>query len=531
MKFNRLFQQFAGITDAIKAFPLTTFFLIILLGVNVMEIHSAIEQYDKWLATLTVAVFATAIADLFARRFIAYSIAIVFTGVFFLIISSNDLILTIQTTVVLCALMMGFIWRGEENFSTRFFHIFKSVLITFFFSIVIFIGLLLIYSAIDYLLFTLNSYVMEYILAIVFGLFTPLFFLSLTMKENESSRILEVLLSYVIVPLTMVYAVILVLYIALHFTDWSENLLEPLLVSFATTVLIVYFLTYPIRNTLTVWFRLIFPKVLIVIVLYQLVVSIMKVGEAGITHGRYFVILFGVFAVIIALLITFLPKKQWLVAPIFIGFSLLSIIPPVDAFTISKNNQANLLQERLQSLNMFDGEIQPNSNISIEDKYFITEKFDYLQHMDYDIPWLPNESFTRLFGFSPQYDSYMNKTYYTTHLKWGEPIIYPIESYDYFVKISVSPNPQNNRFELTNDTQLLLQKEQLVLVEHDTELLAWSLEELDTLFTDYYRELSLEEATLKTENDRAMLQIVVQSAELYGDELHAELDVFVQLKE
>ena len=125
----------------------------------------------------------------------------------------------------------------------------------------------------------------------------------------------------------------------------------------------------------------------------------------------------------------------------------------------------------------------------------------------------------------------MNETYYTTYLKWGEPNIYPIESYDFFVKISVSPNPQNNRFELTNDTQLLLQKEQLVLVEHDTELLAWSLKELDTLFTDYYRELSLEEATLKTENDRAMLQIVVQSAELYGDELHAELDVFVQLKE
>jgi len=531
MKFNRLFQQFAGITDAIKAFPLTTFFLIILFGVNVMEIHSAVEQYDKWLATLAVAIFASSVADLFAKRVITYSIAIIFTGLFFLIISSNDLILTIQTTVVLCALMMGFIWRGEENFSTRFFHIFKSVLITFFFSIVIFIGLLLIYSAIDYLLFTLNSYVMEHILAIVFGLFTPLFFLSLTMQDEEPSRILEILLSYIIVPLTMVYAVILVLYIALHFTDWSENLLEPLLVSFATTVLIVYFLTYPIHNTLTKWFRLIFPKVLIVIVLYQLFVSLMKIGEVGITHGRYFVILFGLFAVIIALLITFLPKKQWLVAPIFIGCSLLSIIPPVDAFTISKNNQVNLLQERLQSLNMFDGEIQPNSNISIEDKYFITEKFDYLQQMDYDITWLPNESFTRLFGFSPQYDSHMDATYYTTQLKWGAPIIYPIEGYDYFVKMSVSPDPQNNRFELSNDTQLLLQKEQLRLIQHDTELLAWPLEQLDTLFTNYYRELSLEEATLKTENDRAMLQIVVQSAELYGDELYAELYVFVQLKE
>lgn len=125
----------------------------------------------------------------------------------------------------------------------------------------------------------------------------------------------------------------------------------------------------------------------------------------------------------------------------------------------------------------------------------------------------------------------MNEPYYTTHLKWGEPIVYPIESYDYFVQISVSSNPQNNRFALANDTQLLLQKEQLVLVENNTELLAWSLEELDTLFTDYYRELSLEEATFKAENDRAMLQIVVHSADLYEDELHAELYVFVRVKE
>ena len=125
----------------------------------------------------------------------------------------------------------------------------------------------------------------------------------------------------------------------------------------------------------------------------------------------------------------------------------------------------------------------------------------------------------------------MNETYYTIHLKWGEPIVYPIESYDYFVQISVSPNPQNDRFELAEDTQLLLQKEQLRLLKHDTELLAWSLEELDTLFTDYYRELSLEEATFKSENDRAILQIVVHSADLYGDELHAELYVFVRVKE
>ena len=75
-----------------------------------------------------------------------------------------------------------------------------------------------------------------------------------------------------------------------------------------------------------------------------------------------------------------------------------------------------------------------------------------------------------------------------------------------------------------------MQKDRLVLVEHNIELLAWPLKELELLFTDYYRELSLEEATLKTENERAMLQIVVHYADLYDNELHAELHIFVQIK-
>lgn len=531
MRFNRIFQQFAAITEAIKAFPLVTVFLVVLFIVNVAEISGTVANYEKWLATLVVAVFAASVADLFAKRVVPYSIAIIFTGLFFWISSSNDLVLAIQTGIVVSALMMGFIWLGKDNFSARFFHIFKSILITAFFSIVIFVGLMLVYAAINYLLFPVNSTIIGYFAATVFGLFTPLFFLSLTMKKAESAHILEVLISYVIVPLTMVYAVILVIYIALHFTDWSENLLEPLLVVFVTTVLVVYFLSNVITNGLTKWFRLIFPKVLLVIVVYQLVVSIMKIGEAGITHGRYFVILFGLFAIIIAVILTFMPKKQWLVAPIFIGFSLLSVIPPVDAFTISKHNQENLLQERLQSLGMYDGEVQSNPDISNEDKQFITEKFDYLQRMGYDIAWLPDQPFDKIFGFSQQYKDYTNEVYYSTNLDWDEPVITDIDQYDYFVQVSASQNSMHRRFELANNMQLRLQKDQLVLEKDEQELLAWPLEELDTLFTSNHSELTLEEATLIAENDRAKLKIIVQNAQSYGNQRYAEMHVFVQVKE
>lgn len=67
MRFNRIFQQFAAITEAIKAFPLATVLLVVLFFVNVAEISGTVANYEKWLATLVVAVFAASVADLFAK--------------------------------------------------------------------------------------------------------------------------------------------------------------------------------------------------------------------------------------------------------------------------------------------------------------------------------------------------------------------------------------------------------------------------------------------------------------------------------
>ncbi|MBM7666094.1 hypothetical protein JOC25_002587 [Solibacillus kalamii] len=64
MRFNRIFQQFAGITDAIKAFPLAAGLLVVLFIVNVSEISSTLTNYEKCLAALVVAVFTASVADL-----------------------------------------------------------------------------------------------------------------------------------------------------------------------------------------------------------------------------------------------------------------------------------------------------------------------------------------------------------------------------------------------------------------------------------------------------------------------------------
>ena len=68
----------------------------------------------------------------------------------------------------------------------------------------------------------------------------------------------------------------------------------------------------------------------------------------GVTHGRYYVILFGIFATIAGLIFSFLPiKKNGIIVAVLIVFSAISIIPPIDAFTVSRVNQINLLEKTL----------------------------------------------------------------------------------------------------------------------------------------------------------------------------------------
>src|SRR5690606_20333630 len=232
-----------------------------------------------------------------------------------------------KTGVAIFALVMAFIWvpsiKSKITFNESFMSVFKAFFITVLFSAVISIGLDAILLAVDQLLFSLNYKAYGHVLNIVFSLFAPTFFLSFTppypgkkdagrlggdkalqegkvAKAVDTPKLLGILISYIIIPLTAVYTVILLAYVLLNIRGdfWTNNLLEPMLVSYAITVILVYILASSIENQFAVLFRKVFPKVLIPIVLLQTVASILRIGEMGITHGRYYVILFGIFAII-----------------------------------------------------------------------------------------------------------------------------------------------------------------------------------------------------------------------------------------
>ena len=295
---------------------------------------------------------------------------------------------------------------------------FKSLFNSLFFSGITYAGLSLIILAIDQLLFRVSNTVYPHTANIVFVIFASMYFLSLIPifpgavddnKDQEQNdfqnetiqkaahvpKFLEVLISYIIVPLIAVFTFILLVYILKNIGGefWTDNLLEPMLVAYAITVILVYILASEINNSFTKWFRKISPKILVPIVIFQIASSILSVGETGITYGRYYVILFGVFAAIAGVLLSFLPvRKNGIIALLLIVFSAISIVPPVDAFTISRTSQTETLKNVLVKNNMLENNrIKANASISNKDKEIITNAVSYLSMMEYTnkIDWFP----------------------------------------------------------------------------------------------------------------------------------------------
>lgn len=106
-----------------------------------------------------------------------------------------------------------------------------------------------------------------------------------------------------------------------------------------------------------------------------------QISEKGLTIGRYYVILFGVFAIIASIIFSIWPKqKNGLVAAVLIVFSLISITPPVDAFTVSKNGQIAFLEATLKNNEMLKGnELQPRSDLPENEQRKIVETVNDLE--------------------------------------------------------------------------------------------------------------------------------------------------------
>jgi hypothetical protein len=602
MKFyNRFKTSVEGFSKAFSRFPLTALFLIVFTVLDGMMIASDQFEFEKYLAALAVGVFLSAVFQMVYERFCIRSIArvmlmalaaILTLGYYLIIRNAPELGMEIgiKTGVALFGLLIGFLWipsiKSRVSFNETSMAGFKYFFISFFFSGVLMMGLSLIYGATDQLLFDVDEDIYAHTANIVFFLFATMYFLSLIprypgirelMKEEGDGGIvseeiskaiycpkyLEILLSYIVIPLSMVFTFILLMYIVINIRGrfWQDALLEPMLVSYIGVVIVLYILTSNVENQPAKAFRKIFPKVLLPIVLFQTVNSFLKIGDLGFTHGRYYVILFGIFAFISGLVFSFKPvEKNGIVAMVLMIFITVSILPPVDAFTLSRVSQTRMLENILINKGMLaDGEIVAKSDIEEQSKSKITEMARYLHEMDYDdnIEWIPEDfdfysDFEDVFGFAPyrDYDNYYNRDkeeYYHVYTDLDEMI--EIGDYDRFIQTYIGmSNGQiegnmDHEFEYRGKSYRILNEVidgdyRMSLIDHDGYVIMTILgqEIVDSFKDEYdaYEAISVDDATVIYENDKASVKLVVQNLSVDGSDVDhrfdAEIYLFIKIK-
>ncbi len=587
MKLAKGFQHsLKGLTDSVARYPLTTAFLLAAAVINAGTIQGSGEQgvtYGILLLTCAAGVFLSTTAQVLhegffpapAKRALLTGIACVLALGYFLIVKDTPAIGTeilVRTAALLSALFMAFIWlpsiKAKISFSEAFMGMFKGLFISLFFSGVIFAGVGIILSAVDLLLFGIDSRSFAHAANIIFVLFAPMYFLSLVPNysvEDEDKiksavncpKFLEILISNIIIPLTSIFTVILVLYIALNITGsfWADNLIEPMLVAYSIVVIVVYILAGNLENKFAKTFKKVFPKVLIPVVLFQILASVLKIGDVGLTHSRYYAILYGFFAVLAGVVYSFFgPAKRGIVPAAFIILSVFSALPPIDAFTVSKLNQIGTLEKVLVKNGILaDDRIVPKENIPDQDKLIIVNTASYISRMGYagDVPWLADDfnyysDFERTFGFSA-YDTidWERPQDYHSFMRSQRDVV-DVSGYEMMALVYFSSEGgrfESNEMALGTGTYYLSWQPEgqggsfVLKDESGSETLSLDIQDIIDRFQERPQgkeEISAAEASFTAENDRARMKVVINFMEInqFGgrQNIYGEAYVLVQVK-
>lgn len=462
MKFTQMLSKTArGFTDALRRFPLTSIMLTVvscilcyMVGIDreAPLILSKITYALLFGAILSAAAELTCerFCKLLKRRLLSYIVSFVLTSGYFLILlpaPKLSMEITVRTLVAVFAIFSIFLWipsygRGLKEASegpsdgnlvradfnraaiTHFKFIFTSVL----YALVLWGGLSAIVGAIDLLLFKVNSHMYLYMAIVVWVLFAPIYYLSLLPRFNsgdekeiehfkEASKcpgFLVILISYIFIPLITAYTAVLAAYFIkiLVTLNWPSGQIGIMVLIYSAVGIIIYVLSSLIENRFCRLYLKVFPKVLIPVVIMQLVSVAIRLNAYGITESRYYVALFGVFSLVCGVFLSIRPKNSnGAIAVLAACFALLSIIPPIDAFTVSRVSQTVRIENILKSEGMLsDGTIIKKPDAGEETKIETTNILNYLYSRGYlsYIKWLPSDfnpynDMRGTFGFEETY--------------------------------------------------------------------------------------------------------------------------------
>lgn len=444
---------------------------------------------------------------------------------------------------------------------------FKAYFIASFFSIVLFLGIFFTFLLFEFLFFSLDIDWISYSSTLIFYFFAPLLFFTFipdyhlldfdleaddrtTEQTINMPKFLHHLISYILIPIMAVLTGIIVVYILTNLTGefFTENMLEGLLLSYAINGWILLILADSIENKMAQWFRKIFPVALIFVIVFQMISTFLQIQKVGVTHGRYIILLFGVGSIISG--IWYILKKNRLqVLPIVaIIAGVIALIPPIDALTISVNQQRNRINDVFNKYDMMvdPDYVIPNPAVSIEDQEIIQESLNYLSEINAlnQLEWLPEEYYYRedeYLGFERernpweqggQYREEINQT--DVHLNEENPGI-PIDGFEQIFDLSLGSNYDDfsKIIELKGEEHVVdVRLDEEFIIQIDADSLEEPLEfDFSYVIEDFKGETDLslpkEYLTFIEEIDDYQVQIIIEYLDISGDYLQMELYLLI----
>lgn len=474
--------------------------------------------------------------------------------------------------------LVAFVWvptiRQPLKFSRNFLVVFRTLYSSFFFSLLLFLGVAATLGLFQFLFFSLSGSWYTNVGIIIFAfLFPSVFFSQLpdyTQLESEieagafqESKFLNILISFVFIPVTGVFSILLLVYLLTNFPAilYTESLIEGMALAYTINGWIILLLADNLDSQMAKWFCRIYPYSLVLVVILQMFSTMMRIRYVGVTHGRYFLLLFGLGTIISALWYIFRKQEFKILPVVALVAALIALIPPFDAMSVSVRQQKTRINDTLKEYGMLNaaGEITRVEELPSFVEENLQDSIRYLSniHAANQLDWLPGDYYYRPLAYL-QEEAFPKEEWVdnsgggddqdgnSSPGGAGEPVEkplnlvvepasfqIPIESFSYFNQIELSTrtmsyegeailNGEEYLYDVNFGDDLLI----YVYTEADAEPIlfdfTFALEALQDLNKYYVRP---EEATFTLENDGIEMQIIV--TEIIEDNIETRMIFFL----
>ena len=336
--------------------------------------------------------------------------------------------IAVSTALYITFILLPYFYK-RENFELYVMKLFIRFWVTALYSGVLFAGMAAILFTIDKLLqINVDEKMYLYVWLLIAGVFAPAFFLggmpSFTqhMEKDDYSKLLRILLLYIIMPLITVYTAILYIYFAkaIITLQWPEGLVAHLVLWYSVISAAVIFLTSPL-NEINKWVRTFifwFVKLILPILVIMFISIGIRINAYGITENRYFVVLLGLWVTGVMIYLNLAKNRRNIVMPISLAIiALLAVFGPWNAYSVSKLSQNIRFESILDRNDMIKNNLiaKPAGEIAEKDKNELSEIILYFsnKHSLKDLEYLPAdfklENMENTFGFSLSQRGYQPK--------------------------------------------------------------------------------------------------------------------------